>query len=335
MATNHALTIAFESWVGNALTSDLTLLTAGICLLCIYLLFVMVRAVRRLGRAENEPAQQSQTNETPVVENEAPRTQRPSIIADSSGTTSLELVLVFPIILFVSLLLVQSMMLMAGNMFVHHAAYWATRQAILEIPADYTNTGGLEANLISNNDNTDKYERIHLVAALRLTPVAGREDAGLGPAREVVDAVREHYAFYDKDEPAWIDSMLEPKVNYAFEHTEIEVLNTRINPVDPHDVIFERLPSDPFKFGVRDPITVRITHRLNLGIPMVSRIFSDGEHGGEGTGRYTEVSAQYTLTNEGVTVPLPEKPPIDRVTPNLPELPPGENENLNRTDPNG
>lgn len=328
MATNQILIIATDSWVSNALSSDLTLLAAGIGLVCLILIALLLRATLRIGRVNRASSEQSSiTNDgsqpSPAGESD------PSFVADTSATTSLEFTLVLPILLFAVLMLVQSMMLMAGNMFVHHAAYWATRQAVLEVPMNYDGNGGLEANLVSNSENSEKYERIHLVAALRLMPVAGRQDSGNAPSDQIVTAVRNHFAAYGQNEPAWVETMLAPKANYAFEHTKIEVMNTRINPVNSHDVIFEPLPTDPFKFGVRDPITVVLTHHLNLGVPIVSRVFADGEHDGSGPGRYATVHAQYTLTNEGVTVPLPEKPEVDRITPDLPELPPGENEDPN------
>ena len=80
-------------------------------------------------------------------------------------------------------------------------------------------------------------------------------------------------------------------------------------------VIFTDLPGDgsTYTFGPRDPVTVRVTHRLHLAIPYVNALFSDGVlDASQGTGRYALVTAQSTLTNEGVYDDLPPKPDVPR-----------------------
>ena len=61
---------------------------------------------------------------------------------DDRGTVTIELVLVIPVVLFFSLLLVQVMLLMTANHFVHYAAYAAVRSAIVQIPVDATGRDG-------------------------------------------------------------------------------------------------------------------------------------------------------------------------------------------------
>ena len=61
--------------------------------------------------------------------------RRPS--GPSQGTATIEFALVMPIMLFLILLLAQTTFVMAGNLFVHYAAFAATRSAIVYIPADY------------------------------------------------------------------------------------------------------------------------------------------------------------------------------------------------------
>jgi len=300
-----ALPFIAEGWIVQALTSKLGLLLAGIILLSVVILGVLVRATIRLGRASRQNAIRS-------------------LAADSRGTTSIEFALVCPILLILSLVLVQSMMLMAGNMYVHYAAYQATRQATIEIPQDYSRDGDQPANHYSPSGL--KYERIRQAAYMSLVPVAGQLESGSGPADAMVAAIRSHYSSFGATEPAWVESMLAAKVYYAEANTEIEVVET--NVISEDDVTFDPLPESPYRFGVRDVVTVNITHKLNLGVPFASRFFADGDNGAKGPGRYTLVSAHATLPNEGVPVPLPVKPDIDRVTPPLQPI------NNNPNDPN-
>ncbi|MEX2212573.1 MAG: TadE/TadG family type IV pilus assembly protein [Phycisphaeraceae bacterium] len=303
MANSSLLTLA-DGWLANALSDRFTLVCGGIAVVCAILLVLLLRAMMRMGR----------------IQKMADRVR--DLHRDQSATTTIEFALCFPILLTIILVLVQSMLLMAGNMYVHYAAFQATRAASIEIGQDYTANGDLAPNLYTNDKYSLKYERIHRAAAYAILPVAGQFETGTGKAGEMVAALQNHYAAYGVSEPAWVASMLSGKVHYADAMTEIEVLETRV--MDEHDVTFEPLPDNPYRFGPRDAVTVRLTHKLNLGVPIASRIFADGDHDGKGPGRYTLVSAQYTLANEGVPVPLPEKPEIDRVTPALPRALPND-----------
>lgn len=298
MAVLQNLTLA-ESWVTGALTSRPMLMFAGISLASILLIALILRYMLKMGPAQTIAQRLRGWHQ------------------DDSGTTTIEFALCFPWLLAIVLILAQSMLLMAGTMYVNYAAYQATRRATIEIPADYTDRGDLAANMYSNDKYSLKYQHIQRAAAFAVLPVAGQFDSGSSRAGDMVAAIRNHYAAYGQSEPAWIESMLAGKVNYADAMTEIEVLET--NVIDESDVSFDPLPQNPYRFGPRDVVTVEVKHKLNLGVPIASRIFAEGEHSGEGTGRYSTVTAHYTLPNEGVPVPLPEKPSIDRVTPSLPQ----------------
>jgi hypothetical protein len=304
LQANPSVTIA-QGWLGEALSSDLTLTCAAIFLVSLIVITFLIRAMARLGKPQRI-ARQANGQTSSLA----------ALLKDDRGTTSIEFALVFPMLLFFSLLLTQTMMLMAGNMYTHYSAFIATRQAIMEIPRDAIDDGGLEANIYT--EGGDKHEAIRKAAYLALLPIAGQEGSGSGQGRDVESAIERFYDMYDRDAPAWVESMVAAKVSYAERHTTIEVLETRI--IDQDTVEFDSLPGGDYRFGARDPITVRVMHKINLGVPIVSRIFSDGEHDGKGPGRYTQVAARFTLTNEGVPVPLPEKPDIDRVTQTLPVI---------------
>ena len=220
--------------------------------------------------------------------------------------------MVFPIVLFLILILVQSTLLMVGNQFVHYAAFAATRSAIVYIPADMTDQGGVGRNSLSLTKGTPKYDAIRASAYLAVMPVCGRLDDSNEPLRtdEFVDGLRDHFASYGQDPPRWVDTLAADRLRYAAEHTDIQIMRAT---VIKQDVEFEEvLPGDE-PFGPRETITVRVEHKLNLSVPYVRGIFADGDLPG-GRGKYALVTAHYTLTNEGINPDLPDQPDLERVT---------------------
>jgi len=146
-------------------------------------------------------------------------------------------------------------------------------------------------------------------------PVAGRGgsgDAG-SAAGDFAGAFSDFYAGYGEDEPPWVQAMLAEKLDYAVANTQTTVLIWR----DIGDGgTFEPIGAgSSHAFGPRDPITVRVSHRLNLGVPYVSRIYADARDNPTGDDPYTLLRAQYTLTNEGVRDELPPPPALPRTTP--------------------
>lgn len=312
---SNALPLLAQNWFAAALTSELSLLCAGIILTCLLLLAMLIRAVVRLGRSARLTETSADTSSTPARPATA-MARLATFFSDARGTTSIEFALVFPILLTLCLLLTQTMMMMAGNMYIHYAAFQATRHATMEVPQDYTDRGDLGANYYSPGSSSIKHERIRRAAYMAMVPVAGQlgSSGGAGSA-EMTTSMTSLFSAYGASEPAWVSSMLAAKVAYAEANTEIELLETLVHPDD--DVTFDPLPENPYRFGVRDVITVRVIHKLNLGVPVVSRLFADGNNGAKGPGRYSLITARATLTNEGVPTALPEKPDIDRVTPTL------------------
>ncbi len=220
--------------------------------------------------------------------------------------------MVFPIVLFLILMLVQATLLMVGNQFVHYAAFAATRSAIVYIPADMTDQGGTARNSMTLAKGTPKYDAILRAAYFAVMPVCGKLDDSSELLRtdDFVDGLRDHFTRYGQDAPRWVDTLAADRLRYAAEHTDIQIMRT---DVINQDVTFDEvLPGDD-PFGPRESITVRVEHKLNLSVPYVRAIFADGDLPG-GRGKYTLVTAHYTLTNEGVNPDLPEKPDLERVT---------------------
>jgi hypothetical protein len=226
------------------------------------------------------------------------------------GTATIEFALVFPILLVLILLLCQVTLLMVGNLFVHYAASAATRAAIVQIPRETTDEA---RNMIAPHLGSSKFRAIKRAANAAVMPVCGRADVsndgyGVDPVA-YADALRQHFADGAGGQPAWVDTLAEEKMRYANNETDIELL-----------VYDETLPglfqaqSETYEYGPRDPVTVRVTHRLNLAVPYVRLFFADGEHTTvTGPGGYAIVEAQTTLTNQGIDTSLSDAPDRRRV----------------------
>lgn len=233
-------------------------------------------------------------------------------LCNESGTATVEFCMVFPIVLILILILVQSTLLMVGNQFVHYAAFAATRSAIVYIPADFSGDGE-PRNTITPMEGSSKYDAIRASAYFAVMPVCGRQDDSDEPLRtdEFVAGLRDHFTSYGKDTPRWVETLAADRLRYAAENTVVEVMETVVTGGDVD--IYPITSGESYTFGPREAVTVRIEHRLNLSVPYVRGIFADGELPG-GRGKYALVTAHYTLTNEGVDPDLPEKPTLKRIT---------------------
>jgi TadE-like protein len=228
-------------------------------------------------------------------------------VRGESGTATVEFCMVFPIVMFLVLILLQVTLLMVGNHFVHYAAFAATRSAITYIPADFSGEGGGAPNTFQPVKGSRKYDAIRASAIFALVPVSGRLESNSEVSTgKFVSGLKDHFASYSQDAPKWIDSLAADRLRYAAANTSVEVMET---VVTGQDVDFFPITSgEYYDFGPREAITVRVTHKLNLSVPYVRVFFADAGSGS----KYTEVTAQYTLTNEGVGTELPAKPELPR-----------------------
>lgn len=241
---------------------------------------------------------------------------RPS--STESGNATIEFALVAPILLFFALILAQTTLTMTGNLFVHYAAFAATRSAIVHIPSQ----NELEPmNTLVEPGQSPKHRHIQAAAAIALIPVAGRlpdSEGGSPDAQAFAQALNSHYAAYGQASPGWVDKLAADRYRYAFTRTEATVMRTLAPPRDMQ-VAFAPIVEYPYTFGPKEPITVEVRHKLNLAVPYVRWIFDDEDHTGQtwservaSSGKYTLVHARYTLTNEGIIDDLPPKPPLPR-----------------------
>ncbi len=227
-----------------------------------------------------------------------------------SGVATVEFVLVFPIVMFLALLLLQSTLAMVGNAMVNYAAFCATRAAIVWVPHDEVSLFE-PRNTIIPEEGSEKFDRIRAAAVYALVPVSGRLTSSDFPADAFRDGIEDLYTQTGRGVPNWVNTMAERRVHYAADNTQVTLLEAQMRG---NSVAFDEITgSAPFEFGPRDAISVRVEHRLNLAVPYVRGIFADGEHTtADGPGGYTDITAQYTLTNEGIDTNLPPLPALPR-----------------------
>ncbi len=224
-----------------------------------------------------------------------------------TGTATVEFALVFPVLLVLVLTLIQTTLVFTGNLFVHYAAFSATRSAIVELPRD---AGAEDENQIAGQQS-DKLEVVRRAAVMAMLPVSG---PGRSDRASLTPAVEELYALEGRDTPRWANTLLDRRFGYAEDHTEVTIHRAGVENGETRFVAMSPgVGTGGEPLGPRDAVAVEVRHRLHLSVPFVSRIFSDGTHSVAGRSeRYASIRARFILTNEGVVDELPEKPPIPR-----------------------
>lgn len=268
-----------ETWftgaLGQLISGPLMLIFAG-CLLCVLICMVLLYRFSSFGMRS---------------------------VASETGSATLEFMLIIPMLLFFTLMLAQTTMLMGGNIFVHYAAFAATRSAITTIPLNYPATG--EARNYIAIPNGAKAEHIRQAAVFALLPVAGRiKDSTTSDSQALVEGFRSYYTALDQTPPVWIDGFLAQRLAYANSHTDISF--SRVITESEDDINWVSLEEGMYQFGPREPISVQVEHQLNLAVPYVWLIFADDNT----VARHTLVKAFYTLNNEGIDTELPPSPRI-------------------------
>jgi len=294
-----------QTWWWSTLTSGqgmlLLALLVGLLLVTLYLGW-RLRQVAKMRLAEG-----------------ATRPTLAQRLADESGTATVEFVLVTPFLLLTTLLLIQTTLVFTGLFYVNYAAYAAARSAVVYIPLYYQD----QPNTITAIEGGAKFNRIRSAAIVALIPVSGEESGGggTGPASDIVEGVRAAYQAQGLDVPGWVDNLLPGRIQYAMNHTTVQLFEVYTD--DSGEVVFETA-GGVHEYGPRDAVGVEVRHEFALTIPVASQVFTlgGGESGSYSTparssdspgppGRWTAITAQAILTNEG----------IDRRMPDLPEVP--------------
>lgn len=299
-AHQHPGTGGGADWFWTAMAGSDMLLLVVVGGLSLVGLIICVRVLWKLGKSR-QPAGGSPAKAV-------------ALLADHEGTAMLEFALVFPVALFMILLLAQTTLAMGGNLFVHYAAFAATRTAIVQVPADYT-LDGEPRNAVFAGQGNRKFDTIRQAAVFAVVPVAGRLNESTLASSAYVQAVAQFYQAYNQPVPAWVtNGLLEERLNYADANTRIILYRATGKSAGNNEYGMDFQPIDgTHTFGPRDPVTVRVEHDLNLSIPYVRAFFASGRHqDASGEGMFRTITAQYTLTNEGIDPNLPPTPPLPR-----------------------
>ena len=239
-------------------------------------------------------------------------------LAGDSGVAMMEFALVTPVIMTIMLLMVQAMLLYTGVFYVQYSAFAAARSAIVHIPAESSEP----RNQIYLAAGSEKYDTITRAAAMALLPVSGRESSSSYASDDLVSAMRNFYQQRGQQPPAWVDSMLAERFNYAMNHTEIR-LERVISGESASDVAFESLDGQ-VELSPKEAVSVRVRHEFALTVPLASDIFaaigdsgtySPATRSGQSPGppgQWTMIETRALLTNEGIIPDLPDPPSIPR-----------------------
>lgn len=266
LAAAWAVKATGQDWFAGFLRDPLTIVAGTVLLVGLVLMLLLVGLLWRLGLAGR---------------------QRRKVASDAqAGSAAIEFVLVMPVLLWIMLIIVQSMLLVCGNLAVHHAAYLAARTAIVQVPERLTYDE--PHNIVSPGGA--KLEKIRQAAVCSLAAVsagdAGAGGAGGGNTAAVEQGMRDFYAQSNKNTPGWIANMYKAKYDYANTYTK----TTLIEPINGS------------VYGDRENLTVRVEHTFYMSVPYAKRVFAMlGVCKQIGNGDFgADMQAACTLTNEGL-----------------------------------
>lgn len=290
-------TVQSTDWWWTTLTSGPALGLLGFSVLCLGLLVYLGARLRVVSAGYRQ----------------AGVTQR---FADDSGVAMIEFVLVTPILLIITLLLIQTMLVFTGLFYVQYSAFAAARTAIVQIPMSSSEP----SNALNASRGSDKFDAITSSAVFGVLPVSGRESGTTAAGATLVAGIGEMYTAQGRSQPAWVDEMLGERLSYAINHTEVTVERfatgslTVLEPVESYAV-----------FTPKEALAVRVRHEFALAIPLASRVFSAVGESGSYTpagrngdspgppGQWTLIEARAILTNEGIDRRLPTAPTVPRI----------------------
>lgn len=256
----------------------------------------------------------------PSAENNPPRPPANDVIrwvtrwmVDNRGTVTIELALVLPLLLFLSLLLVQTMLLMAANHFVRYAAYTAARVAVVQIPQDATGGGGLGPNRLMTDRDDPKFNAVRRAAVFALWPISGRVTDGMSPDAEFASSLQRYYESFGRNAPNWVERLADDKLRYAEANTRLNLMHVDVRHA--REVRFEEMAAEQYyHFGTKAPVTARVEHDFGLTVPIMAALFAEGRLDPQRSGAYyTRIAAHCTLNNEGIPDTLPTPPTLPRI----------------------
>ncbi len=234
-------------------------------------------------------------------------------LQSENGTATVEFALVMPILMFFVMTLIQVGLLLVGYQFVQHAAYRAARTAIVQIP---TVLSGEDLNQVATEAASSKQALIKAAAQYALMPVCGElEDSGNLAGTTLAAGMRHYFAAHGGQGPAWIDNLLAARMAYAIAKTRVKLLQAS-DGQGADAVNYAQLPeiTGSFTYGPKDPVVVQVAHDMNLSVPYVRAMFSDGEQTTRaGPGAFATITTRAVMVNEGID-PAIQPAPFPRVS---------------------
>jgi hypothetical protein len=215
----------------------------------------------------------------------------------------LEFALLFPIALAIVLVMIQTAMLMAGNLFVHYSAFAAARAASVCVPMDLWAVGEPRNVVLADGDSSTKLAWIRRAAVLAVAPACAGGADDPGARRDGTWQRRLTGFFAGGPAPNWLSRRsLDVMVAYADAHTQVSLSTpSRILPADGDDGRLDGRfdngsPAAPY--GNVEDLAVTVRHELVLPIPYANRLFGHRLAGSSGLWA-VQIAATHTLINQG------------------------------------
>jgi len=285
-------------WWWSTLTSRPALILIGVALGCIVMMLFMGARLKA------------------VSETRWPTKLREKL-ADDSGVAMIEFALVTPFLMFITLILIQTMLVFSGLFYVQYSAFTGVRSAIVQIPRESDEP----RNFIMPVTGSDKYESIKAAVIFGLMPVCGREDGTVPGGDQIVAGVTEVYQSQDMQTPPWVAEVLIQRLVYGVNHTEVVI--ERLEVSGTNDVTFTEI-NGLSEFSPKEAISVHVRHEFALSIPLAGDVYALASNSGTYTpasrnsdspgppGNWTMIEARAILNNEGIRQTLPDAPPVPR-----------------------
>ncbi len=252
-------------WLRAAITGRPFLVCSALTVGCLMALLVLFRALWLAGQA-----------------------QRQKGVSAEGGAVIVEFALVLPFILAFTMIMVQSMLMMAGYMCVHYAAFCAARAAVVQVPANVSSSNEVP-NFVDQGGSV-KLPRIKSSAVWPLIPIScGSDDYPVSQeCSDLQSGLTSYFGSFGQDIPAWINTQLPRRFSYAMDYTVVTVAP----------------PASGGLYAEHEDIVVNVEYTFYLSFPYMAKIFKTIGHGVDlnfGQGNYgLPIQATCRLPNEGV-----------------------------------
>lgn len=291
-----------DGWWWHTLTSGPGLTLLGVALGCLAVLLLLGWRLRSVTAARRAASVRER-------------------LSDDSGVAMIEFVLVTPILLFTTLVLLQTALVFTGLFYVQYSAFAAARSAIVYIPANY---GEAPNQIIPDRYSSSKFSAIESAAMIAVVPVSARESGGSAVTSDISNGVSQMYSSQGQSAPPWVEGMLAERLTYAMNHTEVTLYTMHTDPLRPTEKVVFRELQGLATVSPKEAITVKVRHEFALTVPVAAMIFTAKGESGSYTpasrdsespsppGSWTMIEARAVLTNEGISRELPERPEVPR-----------------------